>query len=279
MKKIIFTLIIFCLSITSVRAYQMALTGDDTLDSSLNISLDITDLAEYDSFYGLTASLNYDKDKLELLSITGNKDFNLTYSAKTNKIVLYSATGTKEKISIINFKFKNIGLMANEESELKLENITATDSNKDIKVDNLSKIIKATSNGNPSDNYLTDIKINGKSLNLDKNELNYDIVVSHDTQKINVKAFSNNENTIVGDGIYELAEGNNEIKITVKDKNNEEKTYIVNVTRENSDAFISDEDLFIKTEKFKWNNLYFIPIGLLILISLILIIKKKKGNK
>jgi len=275
MKKIIFTLIILCLSITPVSAYKLSLTGDNTIDKKVNITMDLTDLNTYDSFYGLTATLDYDNTKLELLEITGANDFNLTFSAKTKKIVLYNTIGTDRLISIINLKFKNINLAKDEETKISITNIIASDSNKDIKVDNIDKVIKATKEGTMSNTNLSNIKINGKSLDTSDNDINYEIVVSHDTKKIDINAHPDDgEATIIGNGSYELNEGNNEIKITVS--NGEDvKTYTINVNREDSKSNIDEEDLFIKSKKFKWNNLYFIPIGVLLLIIITLIIKKK----
>ena len=276
MKKLIFTLIIICLFIAPVKAYELALTGSDTIEKNIDLTIDLKDLKTYDSFYGLTAKLNYNTEKLELLDIsTDIKDFNLSYSAKSNKIVLYSPTGTKELIPIIKLKFKNIGLTKDEEGEVSITGINATDSNTDIKVDDIAKKIKATTVGTVSHNNLDVVKINGQSLELNDGELNYEIVVSNDTKEIEIKATSDNKKaTVIGAGNYELSEGANEIKITVKD-GDDEKTYTINVNREDSNSKIDEADLFIKSKKFKWNNLYFIPIGIIIVAGIILIIKRK----
>ena len=37
MKKIIFTLIVLCLYITPVRAFELALTGSDTIDKTVRL--------------------------------------------------------------------------------------------------------------------------------------------------------------------------------------------------------------------------------------------------
>lgn len=280
MKKVFYIFILMCLFITpvSVYAYKLSLTGSDNIDKTEEYTLSLDDLEESKGFYGFTASLNYDKTKLELLDIVGLNDLNLSYSAKTNKILLYTATGVKNKTDLIKLKFKNIGLTSAEEATFTFDNINATDSLKDIKVDSVSKKIKATSAGVKSDTNLEQIKINGQNLDLENGQLNYEIVVSHDTKKIDIKALAeNSEATVSGDGTYELNEGSNEIKIEVTDKAGETKTYTVNVNRENANAKINEDDLFIKSKKF--NYLYLIPIGILVICGLIVLVIKRKGKR
>ena len=279
MKKIYFTLIMLCLFITPVRAFEMSLTGDDTIVKSVDVTLKINNLKDYEKFYGLTASLEYDNTKLELLEIKTINNFNISYSAKTKKIVLYSGSGTNELADIIRISFRNTGLKKDEKTKISINNITASNSKKDVKVKDTSKMIMAVSDGiGEVDDNLSSVTINGKPLDINDGELNYEIIVGNDTDKIDLNAVASNKNAIVtGNGSYDLVEGNNEIKITVNDGESD-KTYTINVNRENKDSDIDDEDLFIKKKSFKWNNLYFIPIGIVLIIGTILIIKRK-GSK
>ena len=282
-NKLLIILVLFIIPVRLVKAYELVLTGNDTIDKNITINLELNDLKEYDGFYGMTATLNYDNQKLELTEIAGQSGFELTYGAASKTIVLYSPRGTKEKTTIMTFKFKNIALAKEEETIISIEDITATDSIKDIATESTNKKITASSKGNneKSTNYLTTIKINGKELELTEDQLNYDIVVSNDTNKINVTAKSQNrKNTITGTGKYELDEGSNEIKIDVTSPDGETRTYTVNVNKEDSEFDSQSEDLFLKSgEKYGWNNLYFIPIAIILLIISILIIKKRKGQK
>lgn len=278
MKKIIFTLIVLCLYITPVRAFELALTGSDTIEKTESYLLEISKFGEYTEFYGLTAKLNYDKEKLELLEITANNNFNLAYSAKTNKIVLYNAISIKEAGAIINLKFKNIGLKSDEKTNITITGINASDGAKDIKVNDVTKELTATKEGIVSNNNLSEIKINCQELDLSDGGINYEIVVSNDTEEISINAISNNKKAeVIGNDTYKLNEGSNEIKITVKD-GEDEKTYTINVNREDSKSTLNEDDLFIKKKKFKWNNLYFIPVSIIILIPIIILIIKKKGK-
>lgn len=282
MKRLFNILIVMCLFILPVRlvlAYELSLTGSDNIEKSLELKLDLTNLDEHD-FYGLTAKLEFDNTKLELLEITAPDDLSVTYSAKSNKVLLYTVNGIKDKKTIANLKFKNIGLKENEEVTIKLTNINATDSLKDIKVVDISKKLKATARGSKSNTNLAEMTINGQKLELTEGELNYEIVVSNDTKEIDIRALPVDGEAIVnGDGVHELDEGVNEIKIQIKDKDGDIKTYTVNVNREDKDAIIDEDDLFIKSKKFKWNNLFFIPIGIVLLGIIALIIKKRKGIK
>ncbi len=280
MKKVYFTLIIMCLFITPVRAFEMSLAGGGTIDKQIDISLKITNLNKYDKFYGLTATLNYDETKLELLGIKSIDKFNISYSSKSKKIVLYSNVGTSDLVDIILLKFRNIGLNKDEKTKISISNITASDSKRDIEGKNTSWEVKASSNESPSsgNDSLSEIKINGKSLDTSDGELNYEIIVSNDTEKIDVNAIASSKEAVVnGNGTYELKEGNNEINITVGDGNNN-KTYTINVNRENIYSNIDEDNLFIKSKKIKWNNLYFIPIGVILIIIVALIIRRK-GKK
>ena len=276
MKKIYFALIIICLMITPVRAFEMSLTGDDTIIKSVNVTLKISNLNNYEKFYGLTGTLDYDNTKLELVEIKTIDNFNVSYSSKTKKIVLYSGTGTNELTDIIRIKFRNIGLKKDEKIKVSISNIVASDSKKDVKVRDVSKMFMAVSEGvGEVDDSLSSIKINGKSLDISDDELTYEIIVSNDTEKIDLNAVASNKNAkVTGNGSYDLNVGNNEIKVTVNDGDND-KTYTINVNRENTYSNIDEEDLFIKSKKFKWNNLYFIPIGIVLVIGIILIIKRK----
>lgn len=279
----IIILMLFIIPARFVKAYELILAGNDTIDKSITINLELVDLKEYDGFYGMTAALKYDDQKLELTNIAGESDFQLTYGAAHKKIVLYSPIGIKEKNKIITFKFKNVALAKDEETTISLEDIIATDSKKDIAIESISKKITAASKGNneKSDNYLTIIKINGKILELKEDELNYDILVSNDTDEINIKAKSQNKkNTITGTGKHELVEGSNEIKIEVVSRDGETRTYTINVNREDSEFDSKSDELFLKSgERYGWNNLYLIPIAISLLIISILIIKKRKGCK
>ncbi len=284
-NKLYFVMILtlFILPVRVIKAYELTLAGSDTIDKVITINLELNDLKEYDGFYGMTATLKYDDEKLELTEITGESNFGLTYGAANKKIVLYNPTGIKNKATIMKFKFKNISLTKEEETTISVKDITATDSKKDINVEDISKKLTASLNGDnkKSTNYLDTIKINGKKLELNENELNYDVIVSNDTDKINVTAKSKNKkNTISGTGKYELTEGNNEIKIDVTSKDGETRTYTINVNKEDSEFDQNSEDLFLKSgEKYGWNNLYFIPITIILLIISVLIIKKRKGYR
>ena len=280
MKKLfyIFTLIgLFILPVSRVKAYKLSLTGSDKIDSSAEYVLTLTDIEDAKGFYGFVADLDYDDKKLELLSIEATDNLNLTYSAVSKKMLIYIVTGIDSKQDLIKLKFKNIGLQTDEEVTVAFDNILATDSEKDIEVDKTSIKIKATKEGTKTNNNLETIKINGKPLDLSDGEIHYEIVVSNDTKKIDVKALAeDSEATVLGNGKYELTEGTNEIKIEVKDKDGDIKTYTIDVNRESKDAKINDEDLFIKGKTF--NFLYLIPVGV-ILLGIIVLIIKRKGMK
>lgn len=83
-----------------------------------------------------------------------------------------------------------------------------------------------------SDNYLSDLKVEGYNIDFSKEKLEYELDVDEDVNSINITATSNDDNAnVIGTGNIKLTDGVNNIKITVVAENGNEKVYqiIVNV--------------------------------------------------
>ena len=281
---IVLLLLIIPNHIVKADGISINLVGEDTINDTIDIYLEVSEIEGYVGFYGLTGVLEYDNALLELISIKGLNNFNLTYNGDNKKIVLYSPRGIDNKSNVIHFQFRNIGLDQEKSSNIKISDIVASDSKNDIKVNNISKEIKSVTDivkDINTNNYLSSININGKELEVDKNNLTYDIIVSYDTKEITINSISDNENAMIsGNGIHKLEVGSNEIELKDKDENDNDRTYIIDVTREDKNSNIDEEDLFIGNKnKDSRNYLVIIPIVIIILIILFMIIKRRRGKR
>ena len=127
------------------------------------------------------------------------------------------------------------------------------------------------------------ITINGKELPIDKENLNYDLVVASSIEKVVIKAVAEDKKAIINlEEEYELAVGTNEIEIVVTAENGNERTYLLNISKESSDSVESVDDLFLTSNdnKDKKLSILTIIIPIISLIMLLLIVKfKRKDNK
>ena len=82
-----------------------------------------------------------------------------------------------------------------------------------------------------SNNYLIELSIDGATItpDFDKETLEYSVELDSSVEKINIKAKTENSKaSVVGAGEVEVNEGNNEIKLTVRAENGNERVYIIN---------------------------------------------------
>lgn len=88
-----------------------------------------------------------------------------------------------------------------------------------------------------SSNDLSNLSVDGYNISpiFDKDILEYTITVPNNLDKVTIQGTKVDSNAIVtGLGEHTLEEGNNQIKVTVKDKGGKEKTYVINVKRDDS---------------------------------------------
>ena len=218
---------------------------------------------------GLVGDLSYDSSKIELTSISALEDFDLTQG---NTLVLYKSTGVASGTKVLAMKFKNKTLAKDETTTITLSNVVASDGDKDINSSNASKtikfIVKETQNNNQtgntqaggsnnnaqlnsnnkpttntesnkvektksSNNYLSSITLSDGKINFKKDVLTYDIIVDYEVSNIEIKAnLEDEKSTITGIGKHNLSVGNNTIKLTIKAEDETERTYTLNISRE-----------------------------------------------
>lgn len=305
MNKIIKLLITITslLLITNVYAssFNANIIGNDTFDNEITLYLKIDNLNDFSGackgLCGIVGKLEYDKDKIELTSINALEGFDLTQG---NTIVLYKSTGVPSGTKILSMKFRNKTMTKNETTTIKFTDITASDGDKDINTNNTSKKIKfivketttkkttaknTTSTNTTTtikkeiksnNNYLSSITIKDINFKFDKDILTYDILVNYDTSiiDINTKA-EDNKSTIIGDGKHSLKVGSNIIKITIKAEDDSERTYTLNINREEKNIIVNNDTTYLNSN----NNNYIIPIiSIIVIIIIIFIIRKRKKH-
>ena len=300
MKKILLSLtILFSTLLFTTKVYASSfnvnIVGNDTFENKITLYIQVNKLEGFNGackgLCGLVGNLEYDKNKIELTSIKALSGFDLT---EGKKIVLYKSTGVSSGTKVLELKFKNKSLSINETTTIKFSNIVASDGDKDISATNVSKKIKLVEkesniNDQPeietepeikesNNNYLSEIKISKGIINFNKEVLTYDIIVDYQTKNIIIEAFSEDEKAkIFGPGKYGLNLGNNTVKIKVIAEDESERTYTLNINREEDGVIVDYENILIK-EKENNNLTKIIIISSVILLGIVGLIIYKKNS-
>ena len=334
MKKILFSLTILLSTLlfaTNVNAssFNANIVGNDTFESEITLYIQVNNLVDFNGacngLCGLVGNLNYDTNKIELISLNALENFDLT-QGKT--LVLYKSNGVASGTKILSMKFKNKSLAKDETTTITFSNVVASDGDKDINTSDASKTIKFvvkenentnnnnnqtnnntntnannntsnnTTNKKPSsnttnkkeeakksdNNYLSSITLSDGNITFDKDVLTYDVIVDYETTTIEIKAnVEDDKATITGDGKHTLNVGSNVIKITIKAEDESERTYTLNINREEKDIVVDTDNEVIEDDTIEKENNYVMPI---VIISVILVIGligfviwKNKKNK
>lgn len=302
---VVISILSFSVKATSV---DLSLEEDTNLPNEITLNLKINKLTDFngscEGLCGLVATLEYDKEKLELLSAEASNGFDLT-SGKN--LVLYKETGVKDSSNILTLKFKNKNLENSESTTVSLVNLTATDGDKDIKLNDVKKIItfannnsnnnssnrnnnNNTSKGNnaskpnnskkeekSTNNYLELITISSGSISFSKDKLIYDVVVKNNVKNILISAKTEDEKAKVeGDGRFNLNIGNNTIKINVTAEDGTQRTYTLNIYREYETKIENDNIADKNNNIIKYIG---ISLGVLVVIVASVTIYKKVKDK
>lgn len=229
MKKIIMVFIIFFLFIFNVYAEDITVSMSGTSNIDQNGTFDIDVYLNGNNVWGFNCHLNYDKNKLELLSSTGQNGFTATVG---DNIVLDSISGHNGNFKAVTLKFRGTGNFGGgDNTTISLTNgkgatdsslLTATNASKQITV-NIPK------SGN---NDLKSISINGNNLsNFTSGNTSYSLGDTNDsTININAEA-SDSKAKISGIGTYNINYGNNTFTISVTAENGSIKKYNITINR------------------------------------------------
>lgn len=302
---VVISILSFSVKATSV---DLSLEEDTNLPNEITLNLKINKLTDFngscEGLCGLVATLEYDKEKLELLSAEASNGFDLT-SGKN--LVLYKETGVKDSSNILTLKFKNKNLENNESTTVSLVNLTATDGDKDIKLNDVKKKITFANNNNnnnssnrnnnnntskgnnaskpnnskkeekSTNNYLELITISSGSISFSKDKLIYDVVVKNNVKNILISAKTEDEKAKVeGDGRFNLNIGNNTIKINVTAEDGTQRAYTLNIYREYETKIEKDNIADKNNNIIKYIG---ISLGVLVVIVASVTIYKKVKDK
>lgn len=199
----------------------------------------------------------------------GDKDINTSDASKTIKFIVKENENTNNNNNQTN---NNTNTNTNNNTS----NNSTTNKKPSSNTNNKKKETKKSDN-----NYLSSITLSDGNITFDKDVLTYDVIVDYETTTIEIKAnVEDDKATITGDGKHTLNVGSNVIKITIKAEDESERTYTLNINREEKDIVVDTDNEVIEDEK---ENNYVMPI---VIISVILIIGligfviwKNKKNK
>ena len=283
MKKLLLGLFVFVLGVPLVHAssFNVNLVGDSTFDNEVTLYVRVDDLVDFsdtcNGLCGLVGTLKYDTNKIELVSIKALENFDLTQG---NNIVIYKSTGVNSGTNVMSMTFKNKSLNDGESTNISFTNITASDGDKDIVTNDVTKKIelkkeevqepvvtpeepskpvedkpnKPSNQNKPSSinqdeeklsdvNYLSNITLSVGNIEFDKNTLIYDIVVDYDVENILISAtLEDNRATLDGDGNHSIKVGENKIVLTVKAEDGTKREYTLNIYREEKQTNIETDE-------------------------------------
>ena len=202
----------------------------------------------------------------------GDKDINTSDASKTIKFVVKENENTNNNNNQTN---NNTNTNANNNSSNNNTTNKKPSSNKNNKKEETKK---------SDNNYLSSITLSDGNITFDKDVLTYDVIVDYETTTIEIKAnVEDDKATITGDGKHTLNVGSNVIKITIKAEDESERTYTLNINREEKDIVVDTDNEVIEDDTIEKENNYVMPI---VIISVILVIGligfviwKNKKNK
>lgn len=200
-----------------------------------------------------TYSFTVSSDNLKV-ELTGNASLT-TVNKEGNKVTL-KATKLNAKTTLGTIKVSN-NLDTSGDKQINITDIVFSNSldSSDYNVPNASQLITVSANKMSSDNNLSDIKIDDKTIeDFSSVKINYtNIETKNGKIKLEATA-SDSASTVTGTGTITLKEGSNTKVITVKAENGDEKKYtlIINYTKEDTrsaDNTLSKLELYNGTEK------------------------------
>lgn len=240
--KEIFKIIFIFLIITLIcpkfvyAASSSSIEGVNLTSPGSFIFLDIK-ISSDETIDGVKADFTYERTVLEFISIENKESWKLTNKIdnKEGPITLEfnRENGLTGGTTVATLKFKVKEDAAKTEALLKLNSTTVTQEDDTINtIPESSKNIAIKS----TDNYLSDLKLNGKTLtNFSPKTYSYSIQVEANTTTASIDAILNNSTASFvekfGSRSVPLDYGENVIEVKVMSASLVEKTYIININR------------------------------------------------
>ena len=148
MKKVLYGIVcLFSLFILNSKEYagsfELSLDGNQEFSNEIVLNLQVSKLVNLSGgIYGIEATINYDKTKIDIVEITST-NFDVTFDkTKSDKVVAVASQGAKVGTNILSIRLKNIALEDNETTTISITNILGSDSDDDITCENTSKTIR-----------------------------------------------------------------------------------------------------------------------------------------
>ena len=139
MKKTLYLLVtIFMFSLLKTNVYassfDITLDSDNTFNNEISIDIIVNNLTDFSNgFYGLDATLSYDKDKIELKEITKPSSYELTYDKTvSDRFVVLTDSGAANGTTLATLVFKNKSMSTGDTTTISLINILGSDGDNDI---------------------------------------------------------------------------------------------------------------------------------------------------
>lgn len=170
MKKSLYLLVtIFMFTLFSGKvfasSFTLTLDGDNTFTDEVSIDIIVNNISGFtNGFYGLDATLSYDKAKLELKEITKPATYELTYDTTgvVNRFVVLTGNSVSNGTKLATVTFRNKALTDNEAATVSLTNLIASDGEDDVSISNtfsktLTKVSGAYMKGDMNKNGKIDL--------------------------------------------------------------------------------------------------------------------------
>ena len=199
----------------SVKEYVLHITNTNKKTNIDNLSKDNT---------LKSLELYYNKEKIDFDFDNSENSFDIKVDSNVDKIKIKAETNDSKATFDKKYGPRDISLKyGNNKVEIK---IYSEDYTSKIYVLNINR-----EDERDTDNTLNSLKINGKEVNLSSLD-GYEIILAGNILKTEIEAIANSSKAQVFYEDINLADGNNDVTVSVTAENGEEKEYHINVVRD-----------------------------------------------
>lgn len=258
MKKylslIILVIVIF--SPLKVNAYSTSISAPSSIISGqkFNVTVNVVNIND---MYGLSAVLNYDKNKLKIIGSSGISPFSATVGSS---LIVDSSTPKTGTFGFAKLTFQpTSSFVVGQSVSISLSSVVASVKSGDLGGSGTAKSIKMISNNN----NLSSLKISGTNVSgFSSSKTSYSHVVPNNISSIIISATaSDSRSSLSGLGTKKLKVYSNVFSIVVTAENGAKKTYKVTVYRRDPNGLIAplSTDATLKNIVVKGYSLTFSP--------------------
>lgn len=253
MKKIksyivlLFLMLFVSIPLVKADGISTSISGTGEIQAGEEFTLTLNAIGGTSIMY-LEGNLNYDSNKLELVSSSSQSGFNLTMGSK---LVVDDANGHDGSFAFAQLKFKaKAGFAINETTEVSFSNVSTSDGNSDTTGSGSSKTIKVLP-PKSSNNYLSGLTVDVGTIKFNKSTNSYTITVENNVSKAKIEAtLEDSTASLSGTGTKNLKVYKNTFNVIVTAENGTKRTYKVNIIRKDDQGKTTEslsEDTSLKT--------------------------------